>query len=252
MTAMPQAAETSRPASESYYHQTRRPLNNLVMLAPLLAAFHIGAGVYGTDQVLLAPQYVRDILQYLGAPLLLFIPAAAVALMLLGQQVLQREKWTVQPSAVAGMAGESVLWTLPLIGIGYITGKIDRAAVLPGRLDEVVKSILVAIGAGVYEEFIFRMVLITVLLLVLVDVCTFKKDRMTVLAVVTAAALFALCHFRALGGGEYFNWSRFIFLSTAGVLWGGLFIYRGFGIAAGAHVMWDVFVLLAAPRHPAV
>jgi hypothetical protein len=246
---MPEAPDTNSPAVESYYHQTRRPLNNLAMLAPLLVIFHLGAAVYGMDRVLLAPEYVQGILQFFGAPFAIFLPAAAIASALFGEQLLKREKWTIHPSAVAGMAGESVLWTLPLIAIGYITGKIATANLLPGRLDEVAQRILVAIGAGVYEEFIFRMLLIMLILLVLVDVCSFKKDRMTVLAIVMAAALFALCHFRLLGGGEDFNWSRFIFLATAGVLWGGLFIYRGLGIAAGAHIMWDIFVLLAAPRY---
>jgi len=244
---MLQATDTGK-LDRSYYHQTRRPLNNLVMLLPLLLAFHLGAMAYpaDADRMLLAPQYILRILHYLGAPALLGIPAIAVIVILLVQHVVQREPWTVDAHAVVGMVGESVLWTVPLIALNFLTGRISAAQTMPGgTLNDIAQKALVAIGAGIYEEFIFRMLLITALLLILVDVVSLKKDAMTVIAVLASAVVFSLCHSTLLGGGEQFLWGNFIFRTIAGVLWGGLYLYRGIGIAVGSHIAWDLFVLLA-------
>lgn len=234
--------QESRRAN-TYYQQTRRPLNNLVVVLALLVFFHVGAAFYGTELLLVAPLYLRKAFYMLGAPAA-FVPAIPVVLVLLAQHLLHRDKWEVQPHAVAGMIGESIIWTIPLIALSYVTGRIMAATGAAGH-DTLLRSILIAAGAGVYEEFLFRMMAISLLLLLLVDVCGLKKDPMTVLAVLAAAVLFGLCHFDVLGGAYKFQWRQFIFLSVAGILWGALFLFRGFAIAAGSHMVWDIFAFVA-------
>ena len=42
--------------------------------------------------------------------------------------------------------------------------------------------------------------------------------------------------------GEPFLWYTFLFRMTAGIFFAALFVYRGFGVAAGTHAMYDVLV----------
>ena len=41
-----------------------------------------------------------------------------------------------------------------------------------------------------------------------------------------------------------FAWDKFVFRAAAGTYLGAVFALRGFGIAAGAHILWNVYVVL--------
>lgn len=235
-------SQAVRP-NDNYYQLTRRPWPNLILISAMLLFFHVGAFFYGTEKVLKAPQYVGSFFVWLGAPAA-FLPAAAVVGILLIQHLLHRHKWEAPLPVMAGIIGESILWTIPLIALSHVTGRIVAAGA-PGQYHAFVQNLLLAAGASVYEEFLFRMVLIALMLLVLVDVMGLKKDPMTVLAVIVSGVAFSLCHFKIAFGAEEFQWRHFIFLAIAGTLWGVMFVFRGLGIAVGSHFFWDVYVLLA-------
>lgn len=243
---MPQASSQQPKVRRSgYAHLTLAPLNNLIIILPLLVFFQIGAACYGTDLVLLAPQYLRGVLRFFGVTGN-YLPALSIAAILFIQHLVHKDPWEIHPPVIAGMIGESILWTIPLIAVSYLTGRLVSGS-LSNQTETLIRQALIAVGAGVYEEFIFRMVLISLLMLLLVDVFALRKDVMTVLAVLVAAVLFGLCHFKVLSGAEDFAAGKFVFLATAGVLWGCLFIFRGFAIAVGAHIVWDLFVMVASP-----
>jgi membrane protease YdiL (CAAX protease family) len=55
------------------------------------------------------------------------------------------------------------------------------------------------------------------------------------------SVLFSAAHY--VGPFAYdFDWFTFIFRTLAGIFFSLLFVYRGFGIAAGAHAGYDVLV----------
>ena len=240
----------NRPRSQprrrdTYSYYTKRPLNCLVFIAPLLLFFHIGAARYGTE--LLAPVVVRDFLGYLGAPAAYLSPLL-IAGILLAQQAGRREKWKVQPIALIGMAAESLAYAGPLVALSYLTGQIASAAAETAPADRaILPQLLRAVGAGIYEEFLFRMVLLGLAMLLLVDVLELKQDLVAICAVVLGALAFSAVHFAflGLGGQQAFRWSTFVFLTLAGIYWGILYLARGFGIAVGSHIVWDAFVLLS-------
>jgi membrane protease YdiL (CAAX protease family) len=51
--------------------------------------------------------------------------------------------------------------------------------------------------------------------------------------------------------GDPFRWLTFLFRFLAGVFFAVLFRYRGFGIAAGTHALYDVLVGLSTIAGPA-
>lgn len=62
-----------------------------------------------------------------------------------------------------------------------------------------------------------------------------------VLAVLVSSLVFAVAHYVG-HAGDTFYWFSFLFRFVAGVFFSILFIYRGFGIAAGTHAVYDILV----------
>jgi membrane protease YdiL (CAAX protease family) len=236
---------------ESYIEATRRPVYSLLLVGPLLAVFHVGVAVSGSRaaQSLL----VEKFLAFFGVTAPVFAPL--LVMVLLGAQYAvhrkrDRTRTRLHAFVPAGMAVESVLYLLPLMAMGYLTRRVlaaDTAAQTAPRLWE---DLLRAIGAGVYEEFLFRLVLISLAMLVLVDVFELRRKWVLAGAVVVSGLLFSAAHFpfSGIGHGRPFEFSAFLFLAMAGVFWGVLYVTRGFGVAVGSHICWDVYVfLLHAP-----
>jgi len=106
-------------------------------------------------------------------------------------------------------------------------------------------NVVTGIGAGIYEELIFRLVLICVLMIVFQDILGFSHTNSIVLSVLVSAALFSAHHHMDLLSGQVnhkdmFTWTEFGFRTIAGVYFAILFAVRGFGITAGAHAFYDI------------
>jgi hypothetical protein len=62
---------------------------------------------------------------------------------------------------------------------------------------------------------------------------------------VLSSLLFSAAHY--IGPyGDAFDWLTAFFRFLAGAFFAVLFIFRGFGIAAGTHALYDVLVFLSA------
>jgi hypothetical protein len=116
------------------------------------------------------------------------------------------------------------------------------------------EDLLLDIGAGVYEELLFRFLLLgLVLRLAQVDPWSLypvEKERpdgpaahlpLAFVAVLLSAIAFALYH-HVGPGGQPFSWGIFCFRSLAGLLLSLLFLIRGLGVAVYTHAIYDVLV----------
>lgn len=226
------------PERLPYGKETHRPLNQLLVIAPLLIVFQIGAMRWGST--LLVPQYLRYVFLQMAftGP---FLSAGVIAAVLLGQHLTRNDPWRVSGWVAGGIVVESAIWSLPLLGLSWLTRSSAPAAIR----EEVLRGAVEAIGAGVYEEFLFRLVLLSVLMMLFVDLLHLRKETFGVVAVILAGVAFAAFHFTpAQWGGEApLPWGRFVFLAAAGIWWGVLFVWRGFAVAVCSHVWWDLFVV---------
>jgi membrane protease YdiL (CAAX protease family) len=130
---------------------------------------------------------------------------------------------------------------------GAATGIASLTAAAPSVAARVYSDL----GAGVYEEFLFRLVLISLALLLMVDVFSLPRGPAATAAVIIGGILFALYHFTMpqLTGAQPFPFRLFVFFSLAGMYLGCLFVFRGYGIAVGAHALYNVAVsLLMRPQ----
>ena len=95
-------------------------------------------------------------------------------------------------------------------------------------------------GAGIYEELLFRLILVPIAMAVVGLAIAPRRPKIIVVLVVTSA-LFSLAHYVG-PHGEDFAVYTFVFRFIAGGIFALLFIFRGFGIAVGTHALYDIFV----------
>lgn len=97
------------------------------------------------------------------------------------------------------------------------------------------------LGAGVYEEVMFRLALLPLCVFLLRGVFRMPGKWAAVAAVLATSLTFSVAHY--IGpGGEPFSLFSFTFRTTAGCFFATVFILRGFGITVGCHALYDVLV----------
>lgn len=243
MTTSSKKASRLPPEPLRYGKETHRPLNQLLVIVPLLVIFQIGAMRWGSS--LAVPQYLRDVFLQMAVtgP---FLSAGLVVAVLLGQHLTRRDPWRCSGWVAGGIVVESAVWSVPLLGVSWITRDLPPAMIR----EEILRGAVEAVGAGVYEEFLFRLVLLSVLMMIFVDLLRLRKDKSGVAAVLLAGLMFAAFHFSP---SQWWSeaplpWGRFVFLAAAGIWWGVLFVWRGFAVAVCSHIWWDLFVVAFAAR----
>jgi hypothetical protein len=195
-----------------------------------------------------ADAWLRHFLVSLGLTDRWLIPLALITI-LLAWQVIRPGQCKFQPSILAGMAFESLFLALALVGLSRLIdlglGALDRGqiallAVAAPPVRPGVSPLIGYLGAGVYEEALFRLFLVPALYGIL-RLLQAPQVAASALAVSGSALLFALAH-HAGTPGEPFTWFAFVFRWMAGVFFAWVFVIRGFGIAVGTHTAYDILV----------
>ena len=233
------------PAGQHYYYVTQRPWPSLVFILPMLIIFELVTYVRHDGQLagsseLVAAYIIEWFINILGTSGFYF-PGMLVIAILLAWHVAARHPWRFDVTVLPGMLGESLVWTLPL----FVFNRLLHSAILAGTAgpqNAWVDQMIRGIGAGIYEELVFRLMAITALVIVLVDLLKIPRVPAAVVILLTSAALFAAQHHPPLGA-ESFDLSRFVFRTAAGLYLAGLFVFRGFGIAAGCHALYNVIAV---------
>ncbi len=244
------------PTGGGYWTSARRPLHILAYLLPLIVIYEVClARMLSLDVE--AHRKLHEFFVNLGVATAggLSLGGLAIVVVLLVWHVLTRERWRVEPAVVAMMAVESLLLAAPLVVVGHLltysplaaaTGSAGSAAALPPPVFadlDIWSKVAISIGAGLYEEFFFRMLLIAVLHTLLVDVGKASPRLGAGIAIVVSAVAFAWYH--DLGGpqGEL-SGRKMLFYLLAGVYFGLVYVLRGFGLAVGVHALYDIITVL--------
>ncbi|HET7550414.1 MAG TPA: CPBP family glutamic-type intramembrane protease, partial [Gemmatimonadaceae bacterium] len=146
------------------------------------------------------------------------------------------------------MLGESVLLALVFgVVVGTITarllgvfGALTMAQVVqPDGLTR----LMVSLGAGLYEELLFRVILVSALDWGGRRLLGWSPWAAGAGATLLGAAIFSAFHY--VGPyGDAFQLQSFVFRMIGGVFFSGLYLLRGFGLDAWTHALYDVFILL--------
>jgi membrane protease YdiL (CAAX protease family) len=228
--------------AERYWIESRRPLASLVFLAPLLIVYEAGVLLLGVQNG--ADVFMRRLLDLFGFGQHFVLPALTVCI-LLGWHYLSREPWRLSGGILSAMAAECVLLGLCLRVILLVQDTLfhvfnDPIVVsIGGALKEAVGFL----GAGIYEELLFRLILLSLLAWGFRRAGVAARQSL-ILAAVLSSVLFAAAHYLG-ASGDTFHWFSFLFRFLAGMFFSVLFLYRGFGIAAGSHAVYDVLAWLS-------
>lgn len=235
-----------------YAALSTRPLHMLVFLLPLMIAYEVGAFMYltshGSIDTIAAQRLVYKVFASLGG-VLFHAPTFLLAAILVVWHLLLKDPWKVRAPTLIGMALESCLWTLPVLVFGLLAQAADSMA--PVALADTVHNVrnyswqaraTLSIGAGLYEELLFRLILMTILHIALVDLLKLQSRIGSVIATIASGVLFALYHPLPPEGRARIV--QFSFYAIMGAYFAALFLIRGFGIVVAVHALYDMVALV--------
>lgn len=219
-----------------------------------------------------------------GGKFVWLAPPLAVLAILTGLQLASRKKWRFFLADLCPMGIECMLLAVPLIVFSLflnssvnpqsdvslfhnstdiqfqaaqtdtcssvvcytLAAPADNSNFTEGRTT--LTNIIAGIGAGIYEELVFRLILICLLMLVFQDLLRLGHVASIVLSVLISAALFSASHHIDFLSGQLnprdtFSITKFLFRIIAGVYFAVLFAFRGFGITAGTHAFYNIIAV---------
>lgn len=240
-----------------YFAATRHPWPCLLFLLPLLLVYEAGVLWLGgaRPEVLRngADTWLRWGLEAFGLQQLYWAPALVVALFLFWSCRERYYRPDDLPRVWTGMVFESALLAFGLWGVsrglGPLLDQLGVKLAAANPADTVPARLVTFVGAGIYEEVLFRLVLFSGLSWLLLRV-GFASLLAFLLAALVSATLFAAAH-NVGPYGEPFRPPVFIFRALAGVYFALIYAVRGFGITVGAHAGYDILVgVVAQPAQP--
>ena len=235
-----------------YWRLSRSPRYSLLFALPLLLiyetlAFVLShdalAGVRNGADVLLKSAFV-----WLGGRTGLIV--FGVLLIGTGVALIRRDRAAgrPKPAIFLAMAAESVLYAALFGAVaGALTGLVLQGLVrlsmgVEPRLD-LATQLMISLGAGIYEELLFRVLIVGLLASLARRVFGWREVRAGVFATLVGALIFSAFHY--IGPyGDRLALPSFTFRAIAGVLFSGLYLTRGFGITAWTHALYDVLVTI--------
>lgn len=252
----------------SYAERTSRPIYALVFLLGFMVAFICGTFFIQPatlSETMAEPQvrvvafvWVQNMMEFLGfsTRAAIMCTPLVVVVILLALQVTSQRPWKINYPDLALMMGECLLLSVPLIVLSLLlnravpanTAALTAATVQPQNI--LLVDIITGIGAGIFEELIFRLILICFLMLVFQDLFGLEKKPSVVLSVVISAILFSTHHHIFFANGHFyqgdtFTFGKFIFRALAGGYFAALYAVRGFGITAGTHACYNILAAIA-------
>jgi len=244
-------------SNSGYWGESRRPLASLAFIAPLLVVYEAGVLVLGPQAVRNgADLWLRQLLEMLGFGQYFLLPLATVCI-LLGWHHTTRQPWRLSSGVLFRMAIECLLLSLCLRSILQLQGSLFQS--LAGPVENVrqatamepdvsgnLSGVVGFLGAGVYEELLFRLILLSLVAWTVRRLGAADRPSVVVAVLLTSLA-FAAAHYvgpygEPLDWHSFDFWFSFLFRFLAGVFFAVLFVYRGFGIAAGSHAGYDILV----------
>jgi membrane protease YdiL (CAAX protease family) len=149
----------------------------------------------------------------------------------------------------AGMLAEAVLLAVAFgIVAGFLTAVLLRgpSVLAIGGLGQfgLGTQVMLSLGAGIYEELLFRVILVTALVALARVGFGWKDGGARAFGVIIGALIFSAFHYVGPYGDPW-TLQTFTFRFVSGLLFSGLFVLRGFGVTAWTHALYDVFLAVA-------
>jgi len=236
---------------QAYSAYTRSPTHSVILILPVLVFYEVGLFFFnhsdvtgirnGADMLLRSFYAVFGIYGFYA-----FAVSLALAIGLTFWLEYRREgKILIETSYLVGMIAEAVIYGVLLFLI------LQRAATIEIMIPPLLalgkaQRIVLSLGAGIYEEFVFRVLLVSGIAGIIMVVATWEKRAAYTWGVIVSAVIFSLFHYVGIYG-ELFQWRSFLLRAFAGVLLSTLYVLRGFGITVYTHIFYDLLIIFLFP-----
>jgi Type II CAAX prenyl endopeptidase Rce1-like len=250
------ASRPALPRRQSYFALSRAPRYSVLFALPLLIAYEVLAAMLAQP----GHAEVRN-----GADAMLRAAFTAVAgdygptafmaaVILLGLFFVVRDlranRSGLRALVFGGMLVESIALAAGFgVVIGVATakllGSLQMLMIAQGGVASMSwpTRLMLSLGAGLYEELFFRVILVTGLATAARTVLGFGLRAASIFAVIVGAFIFSAFHY--IGPfGDPFQVQSFTFRMLSGLAFSGLYVLRGFGVTAWTHALYDSFLLL--------
>jgi hypothetical protein len=244
---------TSVSAPNSYWRASRAPRYSLLFALPLLVFYQVLAVLLshgersirnGADVIL--QSLFTAVAGAWGPPL--FMACLIAAGLWLVARDMRAHGARLRGVVFLAMLGESIVLAAVFgLGVGGVTsgvlGLLQTLALAPtGGLDPWT-HLMVSLGAGIYEELLFRVLLVGAIAAAARALLGWRPVPAGVAATLLGAAIFSAFHYIGPYGDRLQLYS-FVFRMVAGVFFSALYLARGFGITAWTHALYDVLLLV--------
>lgn len=239
----------------AYHRLTRTGTYGFLSALPLLLLYEVSIFLVNQDSLMQvrvgADVWVKRLIASLGGTGMV---ALGIVVLFIGLGIFfyeRKHKIEIRSSYFGWMLAESTGYAIfcallvsGLVGaLFYNIGAVELMAVAQDGLasQSVWTKLSLSLGAGLYEELVFRVILVGGLFVILRQVSD-NKVGAYVLAALIGAAIFSGVHYTG-SLGDAFTWPSFTFRFLFGLALNVIFLLRGFGVAAWTHAIYDVLVV---------
>jgi Type II CAAX prenyl endopeptidase Rce1-like len=250
------AQPTIRPGKvrvDIYQLETLRPFVCLIFVAPFLVIYEMGVIFSGNEAVRNGVDVgLQWLLGAMGIGHLLLLPILTVVLLMTMHHA-RNDRFGFHPSTLTGMMLESMglglillfaakghqLWFREFSGDSFVS--IQSAIEFGSARMTDWERVVSFCGAGLYEELVFRLVLLSGFVWGMRRL-GIRHLHAAIASVVLTSLLFAAAHYDLINpAGSAFELSTFAVRMVASLFFCVVFLLRGFGIAVGTHIAYDIF-----------
>ncbi len=252
----PSATDKATSLTRSYWRDSRSPRYSVTFALPLLVAYELLAMALGTTTGGVrngADVLIKSVFLSLfgrNGPLIFGAILIGVCAWLVVRDLKGGRR--IRPAWFALMMAEAVVLAMAFgVVVGIVSAQIlspfAMVAQTPGTAASpsellMITRVMVSLGAGLYEELLFRVVLVGALLWAGKRLMGWGPFTSGMVAVLAGALIFSAFHY--VGPyGDPLEINSFTFRAVAGVAFSGLYVMRGFGITAWTHALYDLMLL---------
>lgn len=234
-----------------YFDSTNTLLYSYLISLPLLLLYEalIFISQPDTEQVvrISVDVWIKTLFSYFGKDVL---SITLILVALLGIVVLYQERHKLhllKSSYFFAMLIEASAYAFFLALIISTTLSSLLQIMQPEAIESLstIQKLALSLGAGLYEELFFRVILVSLLVYLLKLFIETPWIRFTT-AILAAALLFSMVHY--VGAlGDPFSLGSFLFRFLFGLALNAIYLWRGFGMAAWTHAIYDLMVVVYIP-----
>lgn len=241
-----QRTSNAESETERFLKDGSGPLDDLALTLPVFVGYHLGVAFLPVRNAadLVTHELVNlahnDLLAYSGLTVAIGVAFASVLLVLGRGHSLRWQRFLL-----VGLEG--VLYAVAMrILAGYVVGRLHLDAGAPA-LPSAFAGAVMSLGAGFYEELIFRVGLFGLGLRVVRSVFGAQTGARRIFSwlgfAALTSALFSGWHY--VGEfGDPFELRSFVFRFVCGLVFTVIYAFRGFAPAVWTHALYDLWVMV--------